>query len=75
MINGGTILLLLLIIRPFFNPRLYKKKGIYILDFYYGRVVEVRVFAAEDVAEGIAYEVSIANHQVGGMMRMTVNPC
>lgn len=43
--------------------------------FYYGGIVEVGVFAAEYVAEGIAYEVSIANHQVGGMMGVTVNPC
>lgn len=44
-------------------------------DFYQGGIVESRVFAAEDVAEGIADEMSVANHHVGGMMGMTVNPC
>lgn len=44
-------------------------------DLYHSGIVESRVFAAEDVAEGIAYEVSVANHQVGTMVGVTVNPC
>lgn len=43
--------------------------------FYHSGIVESRVFAAEDVTEGIADEVSVGNHHVGGMMGMTVNPC
>lgn len=44
-------------------------------DFYHSGIVESRVFAAEDVTEGIADEVGGTNHHVGGMMGMTVNPC
>lgn len=44
-------------------------------DFYYGGIVEVGVFSAEYVAEGIADKVGIANHQVGRMMRMAIYPC
>lgn len=44
-------------------------------DFYYGGVVEVGIFTAEYIAEGIADEVSIANNQLGGMMRMAIYPC
>lgn len=43
--------------------------------FYYGGIVEVGVFAAEYVAEGIADKVGIANHQVGRMIRMAIYPC
>ena len=38
------------------------------LDFYNCGVVEGGVFAAEDVAEGIADEVGVADCQVGGMV-------
>ena len=44
-------------------------------DFYYGGVVEGGVFAAEEVAEGIADEAGVADCQVGEMMGMTVDPC
>ena len=44
-------------------------------DFYHSGIVETRVFNAEYIAEGIAYEVSVANHQVGTMVGVTVNPC
>ena len=44
-------------------------------DFYHSGIVETRVFTAEYIAEGIAYEVSVANHQVGTMVGVTVNPC
>ena len=43
-------------------------------DFYYSRVVEGGVFAAEDVAEMIVHKVGIANLQVGRMTGMAVNP-
>lgn len=33
------------------------------------------MFAAEDVAEGIADKVGAANHHVNGMMGMVVNQC
>ncbi len=44
-------------------------------DLYHSGIVETRVFTAEYIAEGIAYEVSVANHQVGTMVGVTVNPC
>ena len=37
-------------------------------DFYYGRIIEVSVFAAEEIVEGIADEMGVANHHVGGMV-------
>lgn len=43
--------------------------------FYYGGIVEVGVFTAKYIAEWIADEMSVANHHVGGMMGVTVNPC
>ena len=46
-----------------------------ISDFCQGGIVEVGVFTAEDISEWIADEVSVANHHVGGMMGMAVNPC
>ena len=46
-----------------------------ISDFYQGGIVKVGVFTAEDISEWIADEVSVANHHVGGMMGMAVNPC
>ena len=46
-----------------------------ILDFNHGGVVEVGVFATEEVAERVAYKVGVANHQVGTVMGMSVNPC
>lgn len=60
----------------FYNDRtaIIMPKSI-VSDFYYGRVIEVGVFTAEYIAEGIAYEVSVANHQVGTMVGVTVNPC
>ncbi len=45
-----------------------------ISDFYQGGIFEVGVFTAEYIAEGIADEVSVANHQVGTMLEVTVNP-
>ena len=33
------------------------------------------VFTTEDIAEGIANEVGVANHQVGTVMGVSVNPC
>lgn len=50
--------------------RIYDDKSAIIMpsplvsDCYYSRVIEVGVFAAEDVAEGIADKVGIANLQV-----------
>ncbi len=38
-------------------------------------LVEDGVFAAEEVAEGIADEAGVADCQVGEMMGMTVDPC
>lgn len=46
--------------------RINKKSNI--LDFYQSGVVEAGVFATEDVAKGIANEMSVANHQVGTMV-------
>ena len=39
-----------------------------ILDYYHGGIIEVGVFAAEDVAERIADEMGVTNHQVGTVM-------
>lgn len=36
--------------------------------FNHCSIIEVGVFAAEDVAEGIADKVGVTNHQVGTMM-------
>ena len=44
-------------------------------DFYYCGIIESGVFAAKDVAEGIADEVGVADCQVGDMMGMAVDPC
>lgn len=44
-------------------------------DSYHSGIVESRVFAAEEIAEGIADEVGVASHLVGGMMGMAVRPC
>ena len=44
-------------------------------DLYHSGIVEVGVFTAEYIAEWIADEVSVTNHQVGGMVGVTVNPC
>ena len=38
-------------------------------------IIEVGIFAAEDIAKWIADEVGITNHQVGTMMGVSVNPC
>ncbi|MDE5773435.1 MAG: hypothetical protein K2H86_03140 [Muribaculaceae bacterium] len=38
-------------------------------------IVEVGVFTAEEVAEGIADKMSVANHQICTVMGMSVNPC
>ena len=43
-------------------------------DFNYGGVIEAGIFSEAYIAEGIAYEVSIANLQIGRMMGMAVNP-
>lgn len=43
--------------------------------FNYRGIIEVDVFAAEDMAEGIADEVCVTNHKVGAVMWMAVNPC
>lgn len=40
-----------------------------------GGVIEAGVFTTEHIAEWIADELCIANHQVGAMMGMSVNPC
>ena len=39
-----------------------------ILDFNYCGIIEVGVFTTEDIAEGIADKVGIANHQVSVVM-------
>lgn len=46
-----------------------------ILDLYHGGIIEVGVFAAEDVAGRIADKVGVANLEVGAVMRMTIDPC
>lgn len=42
--------------------------------FYHGGIIEVGVFAAEDVAGRIADKVGVANLEVGAVMRMTIDP-
>ena len=44
-------------------------------DFYHCGVIEVGVFSAEYVAEGIADEACVADCHVDGVMGMAVNPC
>lgn len=63
--------------RPWVGKELVvlERKNKIILYFNCCGVIEVGIFATEDVAEGIADEVGIANHQVGTMMGVSVNPC
>ena len=44
-------------------------------DFYHGGVVEGGIFVTEEIAEGVADKVGVADRQVGEMMGMTVDPC
>ena len=44
------------------------EKGLRMLDSNDCGIIEVGVFATEDVTERIADEVGVANHQVGTMM-------
>lgn len=45
------------------------------LYFNHSGIIEVGVFATEEVAERVTDKVGVGNHQVGTVMGMSVNPC